>query len=68
MSFTEPEQWERIKTVIFGSVFVIRRINVNGQKRMFLSPFLYRNGVMWTGSIYATNTDHNKNGAVWTGP
>ena len=31
-------------------------------------PFLYRNGLMWTGSIYATKTDHSKNGAVWTGP
>ena len=34
------------KTDIFGSVFVIRKINLNAQKRMFFPPFLYKNGVM----------------------
>ena len=46
MPFTKPEQCERSKTYIFCSVFVIRQINVNAQKRMFSPPFLYKNGVM----------------------
>ena len=46
MTFTKPEQCDRTKTDIFGSVLVIRRINANGQNRMFFSPFLYKNGVI----------------------
>ena len=39
LSFRKPEQCERTKTDVFGSVFVMRLINVNAQKRMFFSSF-----------------------------
>ena len=31
-------------------------------------PFLYENGVLWTGRFHVTKTAHKKNRAMWTGP
>ena len=39
MSFIKPEQCEGSKADIFGSVFVIMRINVNGQNGCFSHGF-----------------------------
>ena len=68
IGYPRLQQCEHTKTDIVRSVFVIRQINLKGQKWMIFPQFLYENGVMGTGSFHATKTSRNKNGSVQTGP
>ena len=72
-TFIKPKQCERTKTDIFGSVFVIFWINVNGQKRMFFTPFLCKKRSNVNGKLRCNKNGYqqkrsNVNGALLSEP